>query len=301
MALRFGVALVPNSYYSSVPDINVLRATRNIWARKSDLIGVCSDLRGQVHRLYETCSRFEPEYRGNRTFLKGCASDCGPGFGYVEAMALHGFLRHFKPTKIIEVGCGVSTYCVLAAAALNESEGSPHCEVTCVEPYPRPWLARAPVRMLAQPVQKVDPKEFEDLSPGSLLFIDSSHAVKTGSDSNYLILEVLPRLQRGVLVHFHDIYLPYDYGPDALETFLHWQETVLLHAFLIGNRNVRVLFSLSQLHCECPKALARTFPEYEPCRTEDGLFDPSRKPFAEPAGHFPSSTYLEIVGDHRTT
>jgi hypothetical protein len=295
-ALRAGVAVLPNHYYSAVPDLNLLRETKHIWARKSELVGVESDIEGQVRRVEEICSPFEFEYRGNRTYRHATESRCGPGFGYIEAQALHGVIRHFKPEVILEVGSGVSTSCALAAAALNEKGGSPRCQILCVEPYPRPWLKNAPVQLLERPVQTLDLKEFEGLGPGSLLFIDSSHTVKTGSDANFLILEVLPRLRPGVIVHFHDIYLPYDYQRDALDSFWQWQETVLLHAFLIGNRGVRVLFSLGQLHYERPDALERTFPEYRAQRGKDGLLDSSYGPFDEIPDHFPASIFLEVLG-----
>jgi hypothetical protein len=297
-ALRAGVVVLPNHYYSAVPDLNLLRETKHIWARKSELVGVESDLAGQVDRLEEICSPSEIEYRGNRTYKQATEAECGPGFGYIEAQALHAVIRHFRPDLIIEVGSGVSTSCALAAVALNEKEGSPRCRITCVEPYPRQWLKDAPVQLLQRPVQSLDIKEFDSLGPGSLLFIDSSHTVKTGSDTNYLILEVLPRLRPGVIVHFHDIYLPYDYQRDALDSFWQWQETALLHAFLIGNRSVRVLFSLGQLHYERPDALARTFPEYRAQRGADGLLDSSYDPLDEIPEHFPASIFLEVLRQH---
>jgi hypothetical protein len=297
-ALRAGVAVLPNHYYSAVPDLNLLRKTKHIWARKSELVGVESDIDGQVRRVKEICSPFEAEYRENRTYRQATEAECGPGFGYIEAQALHGAIRHFRPEEIIEVGSGVSTSCALAATALNEKEGAPKCSITCVEPYPRTWLKHAPVQLVERPVQTLDVRDFERLGAGSLLFIDSSHTVKTGSDTNYLILEVLPRLRPGVIVHFHDIYLPYDYQRDALDSFWQWQETALLHAFLIGNRGVRVLFSLGQLHYERPDALETTFPEYRAQRGQDGLLDSSYDPLDEIPDHFPASIFLEVLGHH---
>ena len=122
--------------------------------------------------------------------------------------------------------------------------------------------------MIRSEVQCLGFDLFEALEPGSLLFIDSSHTVKVGGDVNYLILEVLPRLRAGVLVHFHDIYLPYDYARNALTGLEHPQETVLLHAYLIGDRNVEILFLLSHLHYDRRDCLLEVFPEYRPPRHE---------------------------------
>lgn len=296
LGLRLGVVILPNHYYISIPDLNALARTQNVWARRSELRGIDADVDGQARRLVEICGPFEPEYRGNRAYLDACARGAGPGYGYIEAQALHGVVRHLRPRTIIEVGAGVSTACILDAVARNEREGAERCEVISIEPYPRPWLRGAPVRLIERAVQEVERELFDGLGARDLLFIDSSHAVKVGSDVNHLILEVLPRLRRGVIVHLHDIYLPYDFPRDALATLSQPQETALLHAYLIGNPNVRIVFSLSMLHYERRDVLKQGFPEYSPQRERGGLQDPSYRAFDEIAGHFPSSIYLEILG-----
>jgi hypothetical protein len=293
--LQVGVAILPNHYYVGIPDVNALRRTTDTWARRSELVGVASDIDGQVTRIREVCTPFEPEYRGNPFYKDAVSSGCGPGFGYVEAQALHGVLRHFKPRKIIEVGSGVSTRCMLAATAMNEHEGAPRCDIICIEPHPSPWLESAEIRLICSEVQCLHFELFEALEPGSLLFIDSSHTVKVGGDVNYLILEILPRLRAGVIVHFHDIYLPYDYARNALNSLEHPQETALLHAFLIGNQNVEILFSLSCLHYDRQNCLVEVFPEYRPELDENGLCEGGYGRFITArGGHFPSSTYLRI-------
>ncbi len=100
---------------------------------------------------------------------------------------------------------------------------------------------------------------------------------------------MLPRLAPGVIVHVHDIYLPYDYQRDILDTVYHWSETSLLRAFLTGNQHARILFCLSQLHYERPDLLRRLFPGYVPESDQRGLSA------GEPKGYFPSSIYIEIT------
>ncbi|MGH7864344.1 MAG: class I SAM-dependent methyltransferase [Candidatus Binataceae bacterium] len=201
-----------------------------------------------------------------------------------------------QPRRIIEVGAGVSTACILNAVARNQASGATSCEVISIEPHPRPWLRSAAIELLERPVQEVGVELFDSLGARDLLFIDSSHAVKVASDVNFLMLEVVPGLAAGVIVHFHDIYLPYDFPRDALCTLSQPQETSLLHALLIGNHAVRILFSLSMLHYERRDLLRQVFPEYAAQRESGGLQDPSYRPFEEITGHFPSSTYLEILG-----
>lgn len=294
--LHLKISVIPDHYYSPVPNINELSKTRSIWARESSLGGVQLDLDEQCRNLIEICQRSEAEFRGNHTYLTGVAAGWGPGFGYIEAQALHGFIRYFKPRQIVEVGAGVTTHCMLAAVRLNEKESSRDCLITSIEPYPSDQLRRAPVKLIAQPVQTVEHNVFQALDSGDLLFIDSSHAVKTGSDVTFLILEILPRLNSGVLVHLHDVYLPYDYRPDILHSFFDWQETALLHVFLIHNQRVEVLFCMSHLHHKKPDVLRQVFPEYRPLELPGGLV-PNRtnaKLYLGNSGHFPASIFLRM-------
>ena len=99
-------------------------------------------------------------------------------------------------------------------------------------------------------------------------------------------------LRKGVIVHVHDIFLPYDYQRNLLRTFLHWSETSLLRAYLTHNERVGILFCLSHLHYERPDELKRIFPEYVPAPGADGLDPDTVRPFEHPSGHFPSSIYL---------
>lgn len=292
--LRLGVVVLPNHFYSSVPDLNELRATRPSWARKSLLPGLAVDIEKQLCSLREICSPYETEYRGNQHYRTAIERNYGLGFGYIEAQALHSVIRHYAPRKIVEVGSGISTYCMLQATKANRANGRPPCEITCIEPYPSPWLREAPVQLLQQKVQTAPLDLFLSLEPNDLLFIDSSHAVKTGSDVVFLVLEVLPRLRPGVLVHIHDIFLPFDYSPNKMQSFFDWQETVLIHAFLIGNLGVRIVFCLSQLHEERPQDLATVFPEYRRICLSSGLY-PSYANTPEQSGaHIPSSLFLQI-------
>ncbi len=162
----------------------------------------------------------------------------------------------------------------------------PEAQITSIEPYPRPALFTLPVRIIQKPVEEVDPAIFDQLEAGDFLFIDSSHAVRPCGDVLYLYLNVLPRLQPGVVVHIHDIYLPYLYQRDLLFSLFQWTETAMLLALLTDNPRMKVLACLSYLHYEAPEALHEVFPEYEYQSGKAGLSDPGTP------GHFPSSIYL---------
>lgn len=288
---RVGIHVLPVHYYSSVPNIVELEKTQDRWAFKSGMPGVDSSLDRQVNRLGEICSPFQKEYAGNSFYQEGVRNAWGLGYGYIEAQALHAVLRYYKSERVIEVGSGVSTYCILAALAMNKDQSGKAASFVSIEPYPSFQLrSEEAVRLIMRPVQQVPFDEFQRLQSGDLLFIDSSHAVKTGSDVNYLILEVLPRLNRGVIVHLHDIYFPYDYQRDVLDTVFHWSETSLLRAFLIHNSRVEIIFCLSQLHYDRPNALREVFPEYDPQPAESGIV----RRHAAAGGHFPAAIYLRM-------
>jgi hypothetical protein len=281
---RTGLIILPNHYYIGVPDVVSLAATTDQWARRSTMPDGQSDISQQAKTMRKMCSPFEEEYRGNVHFRKASLQHFGPGYGYIEAQALHGVIRSLKPARVIEVGSGVSTYCMLQALSLNSNQ----YDLTCIEPNPSAWLRSSKVNLIDRPVQWVSRDFFMSLDSGDFLFIDSSHTVKTGGDVNYLILEILPVLRPGVVVHFHDITLPYDYSPDTLQSFIHPQETSLLRAFLVGNRRFQIVFCMSQIHHDLPEALKQTFPEYRPEEMRNGLWIDRRR------GHFPSSLYLRV-------
>jgi predicted O-methyltransferase YrrM len=291
-ALRAGVVVLPNHYYASIADVHELHRLRKLWAKRSAMIGVDMNVAAQADELLRMVKAFEPEYRGNAVYMEGTAKGFGPGFGYIEAQCLHGVLRALKPRRVCEVGSGVSTYCTLRALGRNESEG--HCaRLTCIEPNPSKFLRSMRgkgVELIERPVQAMDPDFFRALEAGDLLFIDTTHAVKPGGDVIYLYLEVLPRLRPGVIVHIHDIYLPYLYQRDLLQlrNLFQWSETALLLAFLVNNHRLSVLFCLSLLHYDAPAVLSEVFPEYRPQPADDGLCARAA------TGHFPSSIYLRM-------
>jgi predicted O-methyltransferase YrrM len=296
LGVRCGVYFLPAHFYSETPNVLELERDKPFWARKSELPGISVDLNQQEQNLREACIPYRQEYAGNPSYVEALARGFGPGYAYVEAQALYAMVRFLKPKTIIEVGSGVSTFCMLAAARANHSETGRMASMTCIDPFPCAKVRQLKaIALLAEKVQAVPVEKFESLGPSDLLFIDSTHTVKPASDVNFLILEVLPRLRSRVVVHFHDIHLPYDYQPDVLTTFYHWAETSLLRAFLINNSRAKIRFCLSQLHHERGDTLKQIFPEYSPERFVDGLVEKSQGPLSQSRNHFPTSTYIDIL------
>ena len=180
---------------------------------------------------------------------------------------------------------------MLKAVDLNRSESKQRSAITCIEPYPRPEFRTIDsINHIEAMCQAVPWEVFEQLETGDLLFIDSSHTLKTGSDVARIYLDVLPSLNPGVVVHIHDVFLPYLYSRSALQEWFGWQETSLLLALLTGNDNLGVLSCLSALHYDRSPDLKSILRDYEPQQNDAGL-----STGVDPEAHFPSSMWLRTV------
>lgn len=171
-------------------------------------------------------------------------------FSYGDAVALFGMMREFQPKRIIEVGSGYSSAAMLDTDSHFLDDTT---EFTFIDPYPKRLkkllrkedLSR--VKLIEQPVQQVPDLEFGSLKQNDILFIDSSHVSKTGSDVGHLIHRVLPALAAGVIIHFHDILWPFEYPKKWLKVGRAWNEAYLLLAFLQYNSAFEILFFNSWL------------------------------------------------------
>ncbi len=294
--IKLGLYIYPVNYYVSIPNIIELKKTKHIWAKKSEMFGIDINLERQIKNLFNTCEEYKEEYIGAKNYKYATENKFGPGYGFIESQALHSIIRKFKPKRVIEVGSGVSTYCILEAIKLNLKDNNENqTEVTCIEPFPsNALLEMNEIRLVKKKVQEIKfDDEFSKLSTNDLLFIDSSHTTMTGSDVNYLILEILPKIKKGVIIHFHDIFFPYDYNRDFLNTFYNWGETSLLRAFLINNSKFEIYFCMSQIHYDSSDVIMELFPEYNPQIDEDGMVKIDTK--NSNISHFPSSIYLKVV------
>ena len=247
-----GGHLLPVHFYSPVPDTSALpeelyefRYDRvpgwslNV-AFQLDLLSKLARFAGELGELYE---------RPSETNSFQWENDA---FNSTDASVYYAMIRLFNPSKVIEVGGGYSS-CIAALAALRNGDTI----LDVVEPYPQPFLVAARPglhRLIQEPVQSLSPEVFTSLDANDILFIDSSHVCKVGSDVTYLILEILPRLKPGVVVHFHDIFLPWNLPRKwTTEHRLFWNEQYLLLAFLQGNRDFEVLIAnhyLGRCHAE---------------------------------------------------
>jgi len=240
------VAVYPaGHYYSPIPSADDVRTYVKSRQLDGEPLGIELNEQAQ-YELLDEYARFygelpfpEKQTIGYRYFYDN------DWFGYSDAIFLYCFLRKRKPKKIIEVGSGYSSAVTLDTVDRFFSQRP---EITFIDPHPARLLSLLKegdqdyVRLIDQKIQEVPIDLLLTLESGDLLFIDSSHVVKCGSDLQMLLFEILPRLKPGVFVHFHDVLYPFDYSSEWLEEGRYWNEAYFLRAFLSYNSAWRIEF-----------------------------------------------------------
>lgn len=261
-----GLHVTRNHFYEPIPDTRTLDAT--LWSQPSEMVGVDMKVSQQLAFMNEVIPAYIQEchfpnsppltphefYLGNEFFEA------------LDAEILHCLVRHYKPKRIIEIGSGYSTLVSARAAMMNREIDNVPADLICIEPYPNETITRGfpgLTTLVQQPLQTVDVSLFEELEPHDILFIDSSHVVKTGSDVVYEYLEILPRLCPGVLVHIHDIFFPDEYPRQwIVGEHRFWNEQYLLQAFLAFNASFEVVWASSYMSRYEKDALEQTVPSW---------------------------------------
>lgn len=229
----------PGHFYSPIPSIDEVRA------REAELFGPPSpslpgiDLRGdQQIALIKELARFYDDLPFPRTqspdlryWFENWA------YSYADAIFLYSMLRHLKPMRVIEVGSGFSSAAMLDTA----DRWLPETSFTFIDPDTAALDAllrpadRGGVTVIRAKLQDVALTTFDALEANDILFIDSTHVSKTGSDVNRIIFDILPRLAAGVHVHFHDVFYPFEYPKEWVYEGRAWNEDYILRAFLEFN------------------------------------------------------------------
>ena len=242
---------------------------------ESELPGVDVNEQGAL-RLADVFRPYNEEFRqlfplheqpGSRFHLVNGA------FMAVDAHVYYALIRHFTPRRIVEVGAGWSTL-VAAEASLRNDEPA---ELIAIDPYPPPFLYEAPgiSTVLAEKVQKIDRDVFTALDARDILFIDSSHVLRSGGDVQYEFCEILPRLSDGVFVHVHDVSLPGNYPRVYFDAGLFWNEQYALQTFLAFNSRFEVLWPATYMTRRHPQLVGELFPELKDMRAAYPESEPS--------------------------
>lgn len=181
----------------------------------------------------------------------------------LDAWVLAALLEHYRPARMVEIGCGFST---LISARCNRERLDMQMELTCVEPYPREFLLSGVPGVSGLRVEKVQDTPltlFTELEAGDILFVDTSHTVKTGGDVNRIFLEIIPRLKSGVIVHIHDVFMPGEYPESWVMDGWGWNETYLVQAFLSFNDQFEILWGSQYMLHHHLDAVRDSFPMLE--------------------------------------
>lgn len=209
-----------------------------------------------AHRLGPHWSRFSASWRRYTN---------NEMFGTSDGAVYYSVLHALRPQRIVEVGSGFSS-----AIALDvRDETLPRLDLTLIEPYPERLISllsaadQATLDLHRLAVQDVPIEIFDSLSDGDILFIDSTHVSKSGSDVNWLYFRVLPRLKPGVWVHIHDIFYPFEYVDQWLAERRSWNEAHLLRAFLSFNSVYQIEFFSSWIWQEHPELVTQYLPGCE--------------------------------------
>jgi len=172
-------------------------------------------------------------------------------YSYTDAIFLYSMIRDIKPKRIIEIGCGQTTALI---TDVNETYFNYGINHTCIEPYPT-YLYECirsedveRITVIEKKLQDVDIELFESLSQDDLLFIDSSHVVKFDSDVFHIFYNILPSLKKGVFIHFHDIFYPFEMPQKWIEDGRYWNENYFLRNFLAYNNEFEIYLFATFLH-----------------------------------------------------
>lgn len=266
-ARRLGFDVLPQHYYSPIPDLDSLPET--LWTEPSELRGIDFDLPRQLAFVQEALAGYIQEFDAPRERGEDPAAFFLENrmYGSVDAELLYGVVRHFKPRRVLELGSGYSSLLIGQALERNREDG---VEAThrLYDPYARAELAprlREIADVVDAGVTDVPLEDFRGLGDGDVLFVDTTHTVKVGGDVNRVVLDVLPLLAPGVVVHFHDIFLPWEYPRDwIVRRGRFWAEQYLLQAFLVHNEAWRVLAGAHALIRAFPDEIGRLVPSYRP-------------------------------------
>ena len=277
---KLGFHISENHYYHPIPNLSLIKD--EFWTTAASLKGIELNLSGQLQLLEEVnsayASRFNafPQHKIEvnnpwEFFLQN------QNFTSVDSEILYSIVRKFKPARIIEVGSGYTTFLFSKAIEDEKSENTEYNVVfEAIEPYPRDFLKTNIPKLTSlttTPVQQVPLAFFETLQENDILFIDGSHMLKYGSDVEHVFFNILPILKKGVLIHFHDIFLPLPYPKEwVYDLGWFWNEQYLLQAFLMFNQSFEIMWSGSMMHNYHPDKLKDVFYSYSNTNSNPGSF-----------------------------
>lgn len=245
------------AFYLPFPEVE--RLPESLWSTERPMHGIDLRLDAATGLLHELSGHMSEPVLDDYDLANGT-------YEWSDLQTLYGMLRHLKPSQVMELGSGASTHVIQLARTVNEQEGSPFRH-TAFDPFGGWHEMGVPDGLEIQPTpaERLDPAAVEALGADDVLFVDTTHTVKTGGDVQHIILYLLPRLAPGVHVHFHDIFLPYDYPRQwVVDERRAWAEQYLLEAFLAFNPEFEVVLPVGALSRKREVDFRRAIPRHGP-------------------------------------
>ncbi len=216
------------------------------------------ELLRQFQKYYDECPFPSEGAKNFRYYFSN------PAYSYGDALTLYCMIRHYSPQRIIEIGSGFSSCVILDT---NEHFFDDRINLTFIEPYPE--LLRSLIRgkdkthaIIEKKLQEVDKDIFCNLEENDILLVDSTHVSKLNSDVNKIIFDIMPSLGKGVLVHFHDIFWPFEYPKNWIKEGRAWNEAYILRAFLEFNKDFEIRFFADYLCQKKSEYFRKNMPLY---------------------------------------
>lgn len=254
---------LPGHYYSPIPSLEDIKSREESIFNKTptQIPGIDLNLEEQISLLnkFETYYKVQPFSEEQNGSLRYYFNN--PFFEHSDALTLNFMINHLKPKRILEVGSGYSS-----AVTLDTNEISFNNEIKCtfIEPYPERLLSLVKesdnINLFEKKLEDVNLSEFSQLEAGDILFIDSTHVSKIGSDVNYIFFEILPHINKGVHIHFHDVIYPFEYPKEWIYEGRAWNEAYLLRTFLQFNDSFRIKYWGSSLNTPDKRYLFNKMP-----------------------------------------
>jgi len=265
---KLGIHITADHFYSPIPNVSNLKD--NLWEKSLDVPGVNFNESEQLELISSLSHKYQKEIK--KILLKGTESKDyhfdNENFSRVDSEVLYYMIRHFKPSRIIEIGSGFSTLLLMESSSMNIYDNPNYkCRITSIDPFPNDLIKNIKNKdyfeIIPKKIQDMPLSFFNDLNKNDILFIDSSHVIKIGSDVQYEYLEIIPKLNKGVIIHCHDIFMPSEYAKNWIrKEHRFWNEQYILQAFLSFNKEFKVLWAGSYMHLKNPGFLKEKLVTY---------------------------------------
>jgi predicted O-methyltransferase YrrM len=246
----FRLAFPPGHYASPIPDLTEALLELDREKDKKYIPGIDLNFTGQLKVLNQIAPLVNSTPFEDNPSNKFRYHFNNSMFQHSDGSVLYGMIKFFKPKRIVEVGSGFSSALMLD---INETIEKEKIKLTFIEPYPERLnsilntVDRKDVTIVEKKIQYIDLKIFEELNENDILFLDTSHIAKAGSDVTFWTFNILPLIKKGVLVHIHDIFWPFNYSEEWIKIEKCYNEAFFIRAFLQFNESFEIFFFNSYL------------------------------------------------------